>query len=533
MQNQPFAPGSASNSFIQKHSACVIGFLSGFDRLRLRGTLRQLYCPQVMEAYLNACHILIKDFGQLVERTTVAVKNKAKALAEKLGRPFCFVSSSQISKEDLVRKIAAKDKITEGLIAVLNAVEPCQSFQVIGNRQTKLIELKVTTRKCSHLYFYYDHARFGFMHLRLQTWFPFQVNLCLNGRHWLARQLDQAGIAYQKKENTFLRIADLQRAQSLMEEQLQTDWPKELGKILKEVHPLQRQICRPLGLQYYWSASESEYATDVMFQDAASLARLYPGFVQHAISSFSSPDVMRFLGRRVPVSTGKVPGHFKGEIISDAKHRPEGVRVKHSLMGNSIKFYDKQGSVLRVETTIVRPQEFKSYRRPEGQPRQKKRWLTLRRGLGDMARRAEVSRKANERYLEALAATGGTVPLIQWVGSVGKPVIKQGQRYRALNPWAPQDGRLMELVNQGQFAINGFRNSDLQRAYFTQRARPDQKTKRTAWMSRRLRLFRAHGLIQKITGTHRYVLTKKGRTTITALLAARNADVEQLTKMAA
>jgi hypothetical protein len=27
----------------------------------------------------------------------------------------------------------------------------------------------------------------GFMHLRLQTWFPFRVNLCLNGRHWLAR----------------------------------------------------------------------------------------------------------------------------------------------------------------------------------------------------------------------------------------------------------------------------------------------------------------------------------------------------------
>src|SRR6185437_9720462 len=108
-----------------------------FDRLRLRGTLRQLYCPRVMEAYLNACHILIKDFGQLVERTTAAVKEKAKALAAAAGRPFWFVSSSQISKEDLVRKLAAKDKVTEGLIAVLNAVEPCQSFRVIGNRQTK------------------------------------------------------------------------------------------------------------------------------------------------------------------------------------------------------------------------------------------------------------------------------------------------------------------------------------------------------------------------------------------------------------
>src|SRR6266404_4567738 len=214
IMNYPSPHDSASNTFVQKHSSCVIGILSGFDRLRLRGTLRQLYCPRVMEAYLNACRILIKDFGRLVEQTTQAVKEKAKALAEKAGRPFVFLPSSQISKEDLVRKIAAKDQINQGLIAVLSALEPCKSFRVIGNPQTKHIELKVEPRKCGHLYFYYEHSKFGFMHLRLQTWFPFEVSICLNGRHWLARQLDQAGIGYQKKENAFLRIADLEQAQA-------------------------------------------------------------------------------------------------------------------------------------------------------------------------------------------------------------------------------------------------------------------------------------------------------------------------------
>jgi hypothetical protein len=75
------------------------------------------------------------------------------------------------------------------------------SFQVVGNRQTQHIEVKVQPRKCSHLYFYFDHPTFGFMHLRLQTWFPFRVDVCVNGRHWLGKQLDQAGVAYQKKEN--------------------------------------------------------------------------------------------------------------------------------------------------------------------------------------------------------------------------------------------------------------------------------------------------------------------------------------------
>ena len=85
-----------------------------------------------MESYLSASHILLKDFGQLVQRTTEAVKARAKGLAEKARRPFEFVSSSQMSKEEIARKIAARDHVTEGLICILNAVEPCYSFNVRG-----------------------------------------------------------------------------------------------------------------------------------------------------------------------------------------------------------------------------------------------------------------------------------------------------------------------------------------------------------------------------------------------------------------
>jgi hypothetical protein len=150
--------------------------------------------------------------------------------------------------------------------------------------------------------------------------------------------------------------------------------------------------------------------------------------VHHALGSFSSPDVMRFLGRYVPISTGRVYGQFEGQIISDTKRRPEGVRVKHSLKGNSIKFYGKQGSVLRVETTVVRPEEFKTYRRPEGQPKEAQRWLPLRRGLADLKRRQEISRRAHERYLHALGSVSGTTPLFQWVEKGCKPLRQAGRR---------------------------------------------------------------------------------------------------------
>jgi hypothetical protein len=142
---------------------------------------------------------------------------------------------------------------------------------------------------------------------------------------------------------------------------------------------------------------------------------------------------MRFLGRRVP-STGRVNGKFAGEIISDLKHRHEGVRIKHSLNGNSVKLYDKGASVLRVETTINRTEQFRVYRRSEGDPKGPCSWYNLRRGLADLPRRAEVSRAANERYLDALASTTGTTTLCKLVSKVCSPLYSSGPALSCASP---------------------------------------------------------------------------------------------------
>src|SRR3972149_6010736 len=107
---------------------------------------------------------------------------------------------------------------------------------------------------------------------------------------------------------------------------------------------------------------------------------------------------MRFLGR-------KLHHRFEGEVISDFKNRSEGVRVKHSVDGNSVKMYDKFGRVLRVETTIQDPSGFKVFRPKEGDPGGSCAWRSLRYGIADLHRRAEVCQAANERYLDAQAAT--------------------------------------------------------------------------------------------------------------------------------
>lgn len=531
--NTSSSPGSVPDVFLSKFGSDIQGAISGFDRLRLRGTLRHLFQPTVMEAYLNACRVLIKDFGRFAEGITHRIKAAVYQLAEKSRRPYRYLLSSQIAKEEVAREIARKDRLEQGLIAILGCVEPCLSYVVRGSRETKHIHMELAQRKCTHFYFYYLHPVLGFMHLRLQSWFPFTININLNGREWLGRQLDRAGVTYKKKQNCFVWIEDLAKAQALLDQQWRTDWRPLLNGLLQECHPLHQEICRPIHQEYYWSASDTEYATDVLFKDPAGLGRWYPRFVQHGISSFASPDVMRFLGRNVPTTTGKVNGHFKGEIISDLKHRPEGIRVKHSLNSNSIKVYDKQGSVLRVETTIVRPQEFRVRRTVEGDTQGKKDWRILRRGIADLPRRAEVSHAANQRYLTALASVTGTIRMAEVAQEICQPIVREAKRYRAINPWGKEDGALLEAISRGEFAINGLRNRDLQRLLYKTKPTEIEQRRRAGAVTRKLRLLRGHGLLKKVSGTHRYVLTPKGRDIATALLAARQADVEKLSNLAA
>lgn len=251
------------------------------------------------------------------------------------------------------------------------------------------------------------------------------------------------------------------------------------------------------------------------------------------MTTFQSPDVMRFLGYKLGC-TGRIDGRFSGEIVSELKNRHEGVRIKHRINGNSIKAYNKQGSILRIETTINEANGFKVYRPKQGGDGRERQWLPMRRGIADLKRRADVSQSANNRYLEALAVVDVPIPVKSLVQEILKPTILNERRVRAINPWSEEDASLLESVVRGEFTINGFRNRDLRAILFPgTTTSPDQQRRASARVSRKLRMLRAHGLIKKVPHTHRYHATEKGRAIISALLAARNANVNQLTKIAA
>lgn len=528
-------------AFLTAFSGLVLGIFNGFDRLVFRGHLSNLTHPKGIRGYLFANGVLYKDFKAHCLAQTRRLLEASFAEAKRLERPIIYLPSSKESKEDRARTLAAKLGIKEGLICIFKSVEPCSTFFACYNRQTKKLEIKPKFGKCSYLYRYAFHPLFGFMHARVQTWYPFNVQICLNGREWLGQQLDQLGMGYQRRDNKFVWVEDFVRAQQLLDQQLETNWAEVLGGILKEVHPSHPEILGCMPMDYYWSVFQSEWASDIVFQSAADVERLFPQWLRQAITSYTSSDVFRFLGRKL-APDGKVWPRFQGEVMSSLARRVEGVRIKHWLGHNSIKMYDCD-RVLRIETTINDPTDFRVFRPKQDGPEENKEWRPLRKGVADLYRRAQVSQAANDRYAAATAAIKDTTPLSAWAELLCRRAPAPGKRsagqdskrkVRALNPLASEDAALLTAVLDPKFTVNGLRNHDLVALLWAKpTADNKERRRRSARVTRLIRMLRGHGVLNKVPKTHRYVVSEIGRKAVTAFLAARNANAEFLTINAA
>lgn len=516
-------------SFLQRHSDEILGVLSGFDRLRFRGALRLLQSEGGVFSWLERIGVAVKDFAKYAEGLTERLCQAADKLAAGSGRKVEYLRSV-VNKEQLVQNIRAEEGVAKnGLIAVLSTLEMGMSYEVFRLKQRDQSRLSRRPRKYKHYYFYWDDAKFGLTQVRLSSWFPFDVNILVNGREWLAKQLDAKGISYLRNDNCFVNIADFAKAQKLANQQPGIDWVGQLDRLLRRVHPLHTRFFPDATVvDYYWTSDQTEWATDILFRSSDQLSHLYRQLIRHGIDTFHSPDVMRFLGRNTPAHGG-VDGRFRGEVQSDLKRLTEGVRIKHRMGKNTVKMYDKFPTLLRVETTFNDGKGFKVYRTKQDNPDGKPQWLPLRKSVVDLPRRAELSQASNDRYLEALSTIASDAPLSTLTDKLSQPVIVGKRRHRGIRPFEPNDARLLQIVSDGQYLISGFRNRDVRVALFGDTTDPTQRRSQAGKVSRKLALLRAHGLIKKIPHTQRYLLTKNGVAEIAALQAAYNAKISRLT----
>jgi len=504
--------------FLTRHGDRIEGIVSGFDRLLFRGPLRSISCIDSMDRFLSSQRVRYKDFGMVAARITAAVRRHAAVVAQQTGRPWEDLRSSATSKEARAREIIARDGVTEGLVCMFSCVESCRSVTVRGDRASQRLRLVSGERRCDHLYFsFLDHA-FGVMHVRLQAWLPLSLQICVNGREWLARQATAAPRRVQPDGKAVMPAPAWARVQGLADGVDAYAWAPWLNRYATFVNPWLDRTGHARCRQYSWSVRESAYTTDVVFRTAADLHLIYPRLLHQAIEHFQTSDVLRVLG-------WGHPNRFKGEAHRPLVHRPEGVRIRHGIDANSIKMDDKAGRLLRVEMTLNNPHRFR-VRRRNGAGRLA--WRPLRRGIADMRRRAQLGRAARARDLDALSVVGEPTPSHHLRDPVSQRVIRQGRPYRPLRPISPHEVPIFRAVLRGEFALQGFRNRDLQQARCPEATAPVPHRRHAARVTRLLRLRRAHRLIHKVGSTRYSRVSPLGHRVMTTALAFRDTDVALL-----
>ncbi len=504
---------STNLCFAQKFAASIVSKLDCFDRVIFKG-----YLPFGGNGQLNswvdgALKMRRMDFLPFVQKQSNRLVEHAQRVARQANAPYRYLQG-QHRKEVLIHEEIRNRRLSEGLVAVLCVQEVCRTVKLFyGEGRPRLA---FTRRPQRVLYYYFLDPAFGLVYVRLQTWFPFDMQVYVNGHDWLARQMQRDQLGFVQQDNAFTQLDAPTKAQRLADQFPRLPWIAILNRWARRANPLLGEAW--LGRRgYYWVIDQAEFSTDVLFRSRDELAALYPGWLDQATLHFSAADILTFLGRRLHP-------RFDGEVLTDCKKdRYPGARVKHRVKNNWLKMYDKFGLLLRIETVINQPREFKVRRQRIRQGRPQMVWCPMNKGVANFYHYHAVTRAANQRYLDALAVVDAPAATRQQLDRVCQPVRYRQRRRRGLRLLHPEEQRLFFAVLRGEHSIHGLCNRNVAAAlYGPTPTAPSEQRRRTARVSRLLQLLRAHGLLAKVPHSYRYQLTPKGNALLNAAIYIRH-----------
>ena len=490
---------------VERYDDRILGVLSCYDRVIVRGRIPGLDYAKGMESYLRARAIYLFDFPKFAMPFREAIVHNAEQLALANGIEVQFIRNRDLRKEDIVTRVLEQRGDGPGLVAILSALEICPTFEARYDQKTGRTSLRPDRSKCLHYYFYFIDEDLGLCFMRVPTWCPFGVQAYFNGHNLLAAKLRKAGIEYQMLDNAFTHIANWEVAQTLADE-------SDTRLIHERLDHYAQMFCpaiKALGLSYDWNLAQVEYATDIVFRRQAELQPIYETLVSTAIHTVKPAQIGTFLGRKYKLASNNTE-----EIGNDFQTRIQGTRIKHRMGPCSIKMYDKAGIILRIETTTNDPSWFSHYRTVAHRNGTTSHEMApLKKSIYSLHDLRQLAVAANRRYLDFLSSLDDPTVAIETVSRLSEKTEEGGRSYRGFNFFSEQDVHLFEIIVRGEHTIQGLRNRNL---------REHMPGKSAGQVSRMLKRLWSHGLIKKVGSTYKYYITELGRTVITAGLKLKN-----------
>ncbi len=501
-------------NIIEQNKEKINGILETFDRMIINGYLLNLCNYRHFLFYLIQNNIKLKDFNKFALEQTNELCNHIDNYIKENNVETIYLNSGKIDKNEIVTNELKKSPDKIGLITALSTVEICNTMTVKPNHETQKLEVTSRPTKCKHYYFYYNDIEFGLMYLKIQTWFPYNVQIYINGREYLSKLLDKNNIKYEMYNNSFSYIEDFNKAQELANGILNQKISDSFDGLIKQINVHLPKIEKIFSHSYYWCIDQCEFATDINFKSRNDLNLFYKTLVETTYFTFSSEDIYSFFGRNV----NYIQNFKRGEIVSDLRNRYQGYRIKFKINNNQIKMYDK-GNNLRIEVTINNPKDFKVLKEKEKIIEHKsiekeKVWVPMGKSIANLYRYVEISKSITKRYIEALPEINTDEVPIREIEKISSSVTVNDRKYTGFNILQKDTLKLLSIISSGEYLINGFSNKNIRKKYFEMEITKKEINKLTRLLSK----LKAHGIIKKVARKNKYYLTTNGRKIINSIL---------------
>jgi hypothetical protein len=391
-------------------------------------------------------------------------------------------------KDAIVTGYRARFAAREGVVILGVAQEKMRSFKAhkrFGPGKAVTFDFSRQSVSVNHYYFYVHDRDWGPAFLKIGTYLPYPVKLCLNGHEWVKQRLRRDRVRFQSLDNGFLSCPDpdaLQAAcDALGPADIQAFFDRWSHRLPWPMTPGDRAA----GYDHRLAISQLEISLTQVFDRPVQGRHFFEAVICENLDLGRPDRVGLLFPRRITRRTPPPRYGYRTRVITDGVQPSLHVEYKHS----HVKQYFKEQHALRTETTINNPKDF-----------------DVNKGLDNLPYLRELGHQVNRKLLEVERVSHACVLTQEALDRLQQPSIEAGQRAPALRFGDPRVMALLQAITGFTHLPRGFRNRDLRPHVAALLGRPYSTTQMT-YDLRRLRL---KGLIHRIPKTHRYTATTYG-----------------------
>ena len=472
------------NEILKEHVTLDIECI---DRIYLNGYIPNLQMPGQVVKFLRQQGYPIPSPAML-GKLTDAYKAAVEAFAAQHGIPLVHFERG-VRKDDVATEYRERHGEQEGVLFIGIAQERTSAYKAHKRTQGQQVFFDYARQSVfvNHYYFYLQDDDFGPAFIKVCTYAPYAIKICLNGHEWAKRQARKRGLVFEALDNGFLACGDAQALQELCDqlgpEQIQAFFDKWQSKLPWRLTAQDGEA----GYQYRLSLWQVEFSRTQVFDDPTRGRQWFEAIIRDNLDVGRPDRIQLVFEKRV---TQRTPGLFRTQIIEDGVNPSLHAYYKKT----HVKQYFKENRALRTETTINNTRDF-----------------GIGKDIANLPFLQQLGRQINRRLLDAQHISYDCVLSAQSLERIVHPTVTDdGQRAPALRLGEPRVMALLSALTAFVHIPRGFTNNTL-REQLADLLDTDPQPYGAAQMSYDLRRLRLKGIIWRIPNSYRYQLTTYGR----------------------